>query len=127
MIEPRLIASFVIGAVVATGAATAGAALAGGGSTSGTVQACAVKKTGAMYLVGGRIKKCRSGDRAISWSSVDRLAPGIDGVQRIVSPSGDFSIAISDDGIVLDGPSGQVSIDRFRSDITDAFGKSKVK
>jgi hypothetical protein len=127
----RPLIMFCLGALVA-GAFVGGIAFAAG---DGQIHACAKKGNGALYLPGG--KGCQGGDTAVDWSIQGPPGPpgppGAKGDQgpkgdpgtfsgSFKSPNGNYSLDVTDSGILLKGPGGTVKIDAGNVIVQGAVG-----
>jgi hypothetical protein len=116
----RPLLTFCLGALVA-GALVGGIAFA---AADGQIHACAKKGNGALYLAGA--KGCQANDTALDWNIQGPPGPpgppgpkGDTGPKgdpgtftgSFKSPNGNYSIDVTDAGILLKGPGGSVKID----------------
>lgn len=100
-----------------------------------TYHACYVPLTGTIYRIKAPRTRpaCASTSHvAFSWNQEGPVGPkGEPGDPAefsgtLTSPDGNYSLAITNDGILLDGPSGSVSIDEFGVSILADSGKVTV-
>jgi hypothetical protein len=106
----RPIFAFALGAALA--AAVAGGTAAYGALTDDRVAACYVPKTGALYVVGrdGAPARCADGHTPIDWSIRGPQGPAGTFSGAFTSPNGQYSISVTDAGIVLAGPGSAVRL-----------------
>lgn len=127
--------AYALGLMTATAGFAVGAAWAGHAATGGSIQACVRHESGTLYLQNTRSRKspCERNDTATSWSITGPQGPqGIQGVpgangangapgatgpagpagslNNAVSPNRLFTITLSNQGILLKGPRGTVTI-----------------
>jgi hypothetical protein len=127
--------AYALGLMTATAGFAVGAAWAGHAATAGSIQACVRHESGTLYLQNTRSKKtpCERGDTTTSWSITGPQgnpglpgAPGKDGapgqqgargpqgnpgsLNNATSPNGLYTITLSNQGIMLKGPRGTVTI-----------------
>ncbi len=125
--------AYALGLITATAGFAVGAAWAGHTATGGSIQACVARARGTLYLQNtrsGKKQACERGDTATSWSITGPQgiqgvtgaagAPGAPGaagaagpagsLNDAVSPNGLYTVTLSDQGILLKGPQGNVSV-----------------
>ncbi len=128
----RQVLGYMLGLLTAfAGFAVGGVAFAGHSATGdNTLTACASQVDGSLYLVdrGKKTDGCRKRDTTVVWSITgpqgiqgpkgdkgdkgDQGPRGADGsVSHAVSPNGVFTITLSNSGILLKGPNGDVHVD----------------
>jgi hypothetical protein len=134
----RQVLGYVLGLLTAfAGFAVGGVAFAGhsatgvtAGGSDNTLTACESQVDGSLYLVdrGKKTDGCRKRDTTVMWSITGPQGPqGIQGIQgpkgdqgargadgsvsKAVSPNGVFTITLSNAGILLKGPNGDVHVD----------------
>lgn len=83
------------------------------------LKGCADKKTGVVSVIGlgTRNKRCASGEVAVRFTPPAVVQPSIlesDGSLRLSSPDGRFQLVLSNAGVGMRGPGGQVSVDQLR-------------
>ncbi len=135
----RQVLAYALGLGTALAGFGVGAAWAGHSASPGTVQACVHRGTGTLYLQSTRRdhgkQPCDRGDTTITWSITgpqgSQGLPGADGapgaagapgapgaagpagsLNNATSPNGLFTITLSDQGILLRGPNGSVTVDQ---------------
>ncbi|HVM57192.1 MAG TPA: hypothetical protein VMT74_06990 [Gaiellaceae bacterium] len=126
--------AYALGLMTATAGFAVGAAWAGHAATGGSVQACVSRERGTLYLQNTRSRTpCARGDQAITWAVTGPAGQngtngkdgtngtngtnGQDGKQgpagslnNAVSPNGLYTVTLSNQGILLKGPRGSVTI-----------------
>lgn len=133
----RQVLGYALGLLTAVAGFTVGAAWAGHSATgNNTLTACESREDGSLYMFDrGREKDgCRKRDTTVQWSITGPQGlQGIQGIQGLqgtqglkgdqgtrgadgslssaVSPNGVFSITLSNAGILLKGPNGDVHVD----------------
>lgn len=127
----RQVLGYALGLLTAVAGFTVGAAWAGHSATdNNTITACASHEDGVLYLLDRGQKKpgCHRRDATVTWSITGPQGiQGIQGLQglqgdkgdqgaagtisRAVSPNGVFMITLSNAGILLKGPNGDVHVD----------------
>ena len=126
----RQVLGYALGLLTAfAGFAVGGVAFAGHSAADNTIHACANHEEGTLYLQGtGKHPGCRKHDTTVEWSITGPQGPqGIQGIQgpkgdqgargadgsvsKAVSPNGVFTITLSNAGILLKGPNGDVHVD----------------
>jgi hypothetical protein len=127
--------AYALGLLTATAGFAVGAAWAGHAATGGSVQACVRHESGTLYLQNTRSKRtpCERGDQTIVWAVTGPQGPtgpagtnGKDGAPGATgpagaqgpagslndarSPNGLYTVTLSNQGILLKGPRGSVTI-----------------
>jgi hypothetical protein len=128
--------AYALGLMTATAGFAVGAAWAGHAATGGSIQACVRHESGTLYLQNtrsGKKQACERNDTTTSWSITGPQgpqgtqgpagapgtngAPGASGPQgpagslnNATSPNGLYTITLSNQGILLKGPRGTVTI-----------------
>jgi hypothetical protein len=103
----------IIGAAalaLAAGGTAAGAAVAGPVGGDGTSHGCYTNQNlngSHVFVLQDAEASCPTGTTAISWNQQGPAGPA----DKITSPNGEFSIDVTDTGIVLAGPTSKVTID----------------
>jgi len=132
----RQFLAYALGLMTATAGFAVGAAWAGHAASGGSVQACVAKGRGTLYLQNTRSGKklaCNRGDATIVWAVTGPQgapgapgapgAKGADGAPGATGPAGPagslnsarsanglFTITLSNQGILLKGPRGTLTI-----------------
>jgi hypothetical protein len=129
----RHVLGYALGLLTALAGFAVGTALAGHSATGNVIHACADHDNGTLYLQdrGKKTDGCEKKDTAVDWSITgpqgipgiqgpkgdtgDRGATGATGAQGSISsassPNGVFTITLSNAGILLKGPNGDVHVD----------------
>lgn len=132
----RQVLGYALGVLTALAGFAVGAAWAGHSATGNVIHACADREDGTLYLQDRGKKKdgCEKRDTTVEWSITG--PQGIQGIQGIQGPKGDtgdqgatgaagapgsisnasspngvFTITLSNAGILLKGPNGDVHVD----------------
>ncbi|HTZ04654.1 MAG TPA: hypothetical protein VMB53_02765 [Gaiellaceae bacterium] len=129
----RQFLAYALGLLTATAGFAVGAAWAGHAATGGSVNACVSRGRGTLYLQNtrsGKRQPCDRGDATTSWAITgpqgvpgQNGAPGKDGatgatgpagpagsINSARSPNGLYTITLSNQGILLKGPNGSVTV-----------------
>jgi hypothetical protein len=131
----RQFLAYALGLLTATAGFAVGAAWAGHSATGGSIQACVRHESGTLYIQNTRNRKtpCQRGDTATSWSITGPQgpqgiqgvagpagAPGQPGANGAAGPAGSlnnarsanglFTITLSNQGILLEGPRNTLTI-----------------
>ena len=127
----RQVLGYALGLLTAVAGFAVGAAWAGHSATdNNTITACASHEDGVLYLLDRGQKKpgCHRRDATVTWSITgpqgiqglpgdkgdkgDKGVPGNPGsLSNAVSPNGVFTVTLSNAGILLKGPNGDVHVD----------------
>ena len=127
----RQVLGYALGLLTAVAGFAVGAAWAGHSATdNNTITACASHEDGVLYLLNRGQKKpgCHRRDATVTWSITgpqgiqglpgdkgdkgDKGVPGNPGsLSNAVSPNGVFTVTLSNAGILLKGPNGDVHVD----------------
>ena len=139
--------AYALGLITATAGFAVGAAWAGHTATGGSIQACVRHESGTLYLQNTRSKKqaCDRGDTTTSWSITGPQgpqgiqgiagaagAPGANGAPGAQGPAGTFNnarsanglytVTLSNQGILLKGPRGSVTINGYGAQMNTIGG-----
>ena len=138
--------AYALGLLTATAGFAVGAAWAGHAATGGSVQACVRHESGTLYLQNTRSKRaCERGDQAITWAVTGPQGPtgpagtngkdgapgatGLAGAQGPAgslndarSPNGLYTVTLSNQGILLKGPRGSVTINGYGAQMNTIGG-----
>jgi len=140
--------AYALGLMTATAGFAVGAAWAGHAATGGSIQACVRHETGTLYLQNtrsGKKQPCDRGDTATSWSITGPQgpqgiqgvtgaagAPGAAGAAGAAGPAGSlanarsanglYTVTLSNQGILLKGPRGSVTINGYGAQMNTIGG-----
>jgi hypothetical protein len=139
--------AYALGLLTATAGFAVGAAWAGHAATGGSVQACVSRERGTLYLQNTRSGKlaCQRGDQTITWAVTGPAgpqglpgkngadgAPGATGAQGVQGPAGSlndarspnglYTVTLSNQGILLKGPRGSVTINGYGAQMNTIGG-----
>jgi len=144
----RQFLAYALGLLTATAGFAVGAAWAGHAANGGSVNACIARNRGTLYLQNtrsGKKQACERGDTATSWAITGPQglpgAPGKNGTNGAPgatgpagpagpagsltsarSPNGLYTITLSNQGILLKGPRGSVTISGYGAQMNTIGG-----
>jgi hypothetical protein len=124
--------AYALGLMTATAGFAVGAAWAGHSASDNSVNACVQKGNGTLYLQTAS-GACKPGDQTVTWSVTGPQGPqGLQGATGATGPAGSitsafspnrlYTITLSNQGILLKGPRGAVTINGYGAQMNTIGG-----